>query len=278
MTAEDPPPPEEPDPKRQVFGPSPLAGERLGRGENFEASALTPLSPSPSPARGEGSQARAPRTRVPGLQSVAPTALSESLPTPPAITGLVLAGGRGTRMGGVDKGLQPHRGLPLARHALERLRPQVGALLVNANRHLDTYRAWGVGVVTDAQADFAGPLAGMLAGLEAAQTPWLVTVPCDTPGFPADLVARLAAAAQAEGADLALAATREADGSLQPQPVFCLLRTALAPSLRAFLGAGQRKIDRWTAQHRGATVVFDDAGAFFNANTLDELAALQREG
>lgn len=192
------------------------------------------------------------------------------------ITGLVLAGGRATRMGGVDKGLQPHRGVPLARHALERLRPQVGALLVNANRHLEAYRAWGVDVLPDAQADFAGPLAGLLAGLRAARTRWLVSVPCDTPGFPADLVARLTAAAQAEDADIALAATREADGRLQPQPVFCLLRTALAASLQAFLDGGQRKIDRWTAQHRCATVVFDDADAFFNANTLDELAALQR--
>lgn len=199
-------------------------------------------------------------------------------PTRDALTGLVLAGGRGTRMGGVDKGLQLHRGQPLARHALERLRTQTGALLVNANRHLDTYRGWGVSVVPDATGDFAGPLAGMLAGLEAAQTPWLVTVPCDTPGFPADLVARLAAAAQAEGADVAIAVTREADGRLQPQPVFCLLHAALAPSLRAFLDAGQHKIDRWTAQHRCATVVFDDADAFFNANTLEELAALQREG
>ena len=195
----------------------------------------------------------------------------------PDITGLVLAGGRATRMGGVDKGLQPHRGVPLARHALERLRPQVGALLVNANRHLETYRAWGVDVMPDAQADFAGPLAGLLAGLRAARTPWLVSVPCDTPGFPTDLVARLAAAAQAEGAAIAVAATREPDGRLQPQPVFCLLRTALAESLQAFLDGGQRKIDRWTAQHRCATVVFDDADAFFNANTLEELAALQRE-
>jgi molybdopterin-guanine dinucleotide biosynthesis protein A len=267
--------------------PSPASGEGLKTGlpacgsragGNSEASALAPLLPSASPARRGGRQASAPRSRIPGRQSVTSTALRGSLLTTPAITGLVLAGGRGTRMGGVDKGLQPHRGLPLARHALERLRPQVGALLVNANRHLDTYRAWGVGVVADAQADFAGPLAGMLAGLEAAQTPWLVTVPCDTPGFPADLVARLTAAAQEEDTDVAIAATHEADGSLQPQPVFCLLRTALAPSLRAFLDAGQRKIDRWTVQHRCATVIFDDADAFFNANTLDELAALQREG
>ncbi len=199
-------------------------------------------------------------------------------PTPGHTTGLVLAGGRGTRMGGVDKGLQAHQGVPLARHALERLRPQVGALLVNANRHLQTYRGWGVEVVADAQADFAGPLAGMLAGLGAARTPWLVTVPCDTPGFPADLVARLAAAAQAEGADVALAATREHDGRVQAQPVFCLLRTALAPSLQSFLDAGQRKIDRWTALHRCATVVFDEAQAFANANTLQELAALQGDG
>ncbi len=152
------------------------------------------------------------------------------------ITGLVLAGGRGSRMGGADKGLQNHRGLPLALHALLRLQPQVGATMLNANRNLGAYEAMGVPVWPDDHADFAGPLAGMLVGLAHCETPWLVTVPCDTPNFPADLVERLAAAAQAEGADIAMAATREpaqgADGdavargqpAVQVQPVFCLLK------------------------------------------------------
>ena len=202
------------------------------------------------------------------------------------ITRLVLAGGRGSRMGGADKGLQNHRGLPLALHALLRLQPQVGATMLNANRNLGAYEAMGVPVWPDDHADFAGPLAGMLVGLAHCETPWLVTVPCDTPNFPADLVERLAAAAQAEGADIAMAATREpaqgADGdavargqpAVQVQPVFCLLKASLLESLGEFLASGQRKIDRWTAQHRSATVVFDDSAAFFNANTLEELRRL----
>lgn len=191
------------------------------------------------------------------------------------ITGLVLAGGRGSRMGGVDKGLQSHAGIPLALHALLRLAPQVGAAMINANRNLAAYESMGVPVWPDALPDYPGPLAGMLAGLEHAQTGWLVTVPCDTPNFPIDLVERLARAADAEGADIAMAATVE-DGVVQVQPVFCLLRTTLLEDLVAFLHAGERKIDRWTGRHRCAQVVFDDAGAFFNANTLDELQRLQR--
>jgi molybdenum cofactor guanylyltransferase len=194
------------------------------------------------------------------------------------ITGLVLAGGRGSRMGGVDKGLQNHLGMPLALHCLLRLQLQVGSAMVNANRNLGAYESMGVPVWPDTQADFAGPLAGMLVGLEHCETPWLVTVPCDTPNFPLDLVERLAAAAQAEGADIAMAATQEPDAQGQPvvqvQPVFCLLKASLLESLQTFLDSGQRKIDRWTSQHRCATVVFDDSAAFFNANTVEELRRL----
>ena len=193
---------------------------------------------------------------------------------PEQITGLVLAGGRGSRMGGVDKGLQNHLGLPLALQALLRLRPQVGAVMVNANRNLGAYAAMGVPVWPDALADHPGPLAGFLAGLAHCQTPYLVTVPCDTPDFPTDLVERLAAALVAQDAEIAMAATLE-DGQVQLQPVFCLLAATLLDSLVAFIQGGQRRIDRWTGQHRCATVVFDDAGAFFNANTLDELQRLQ---
>lgn len=194
------------------------------------------------------------------------------------ITGLVLAGGRGSRMGGVDKGLQNHLGMPLALHSLLRLQGQVGSAMLNANRNLGAYESMGVPVWPDSQADFAGPLAGMLVGLEHCETPWLVTVPCDTPNFPIDLVERLAAAAQAEDAEIAMAATREPDDQgqtvVQVQPVFCLLKSSLLESLQAFLDSGQRKIDRWTAQHRCATVVFDDSAAFFNANTVEELRRL----
>ena len=199
-----------------------------------------------------------------------------SLPTipPEQITGLILAGGRGSRMGGADKGLQSHLGLPLALQALLRLQPQVGAVMVNANRNLAAYESMGVPVWPDALADYPGPLAGFLAGLEHCDTPYLVTVPCDTPNFPTDLVERLATALVAEGAEIAMAATLQ-DGQVQVQPVFCLMAATLLESLVAFTQGGQRKIDRWTGQHRCATVVFDDADAFFNANTPDELQRLQ---
>jgi molybdopterin-guanine dinucleotide biosynthesis protein A len=194
---------------------------------------------------------------------------------PDHITGLILAGGRGSRMGGVDKGLQNHQGMPLAMHALLRLGPQVGQLMINANRNLGAYESMGAPVWPDALPDYPGPLAGFLAGLEHCETPYLVTVPCDTPGFPLDLVERLAAALEANDADIAMASTLE-DGQAQVQPVFCLMKTTLMESLVKFTQSGQRKIDRWTAQHRCVEVPFDDAQAFFNANTLAELQQLQR--
>jgi molybdenum cofactor guanylyltransferase len=191
------------------------------------------------------------------------------------ITGPVLAGGRGSRMGGVDKGLQPHHGMPLAQHALLRLGPQVGELMINANRNLGAYESMGVPVWPDASADYPGPLAGLLAGLERCETPYLVSVPCDTPNFPDDLVAKLAQALVEQQADIAMAAIRE-DGQLRTQPVFCLLKSELMESLVAYLHSGERKIDRWTAMHRCVPVLFDDAAAFFNANTLAELQQLQQ--
>lgn len=191
------------------------------------------------------------------------------------ITGLVLAGGRGSRMGGLDKGLQLHEGQPLALHALQRLRPQVGALLLNANRNHQAYAAMGAPVCPDALPDHPGPLAGFLAGLAACRTPWLLAVPCDTPHFPADLALRMAQAARDAQADVALAATRDAQGRVWLQPVFCLMKASLGVSLAEFTASGQRKVERWTALHRRVPVVFDDASAFDNANTLDELQRLQ---
>jgi len=191
------------------------------------------------------------------------------------ITGVVLAGGRGSRMGGVDKGLQNHRGMSLALHALMRLQPQVGTVMINANRNLGAYEAMGAPVWPDAMPDHPGPLAGLLTGLEHCETPYLVSVPCDTPDFPTDLVARLSAALVQADAEIAMAAAPE-EGTLRTQPVFCLLKADLLRSLLDYLQSGQRKIDRWTALHRCAVVEFDDAQAFFNANTLAELQQLQR--
>ena len=201
------------------------------------------------------------------------------------ITGLVLAGGRGSRMGGVDKGLQNFNGTPLALHALLRLAPQVGHTMVNANRNLAAYESFGAPVWPDGVADYAGPLAGFLVGLERCETPYLLTVPCDTPLFPTDLAARMAEALEREDADIAMAcgAEPQEDGSVQvrTQPVFCLLRAELLESLVSFTQAGGRKIDAWTATHKTVLVPFDREGdareAFFNANTLDELHALERQ-
>lgn len=188
-----------------------------------------------------------------------------------AITGLVLAGGRGTRMGGVDKGLQHFQGQPLARHALERLRPQVGSMMVSANRHLDDYTTFGVPVWPDVDAEFAGPLAGMLAGLAHCSTPYLACVPCDAPLFPLDLVVRLASGQ----ADIVVATAPDAEGMQRLQPVFCLIRTDLQGSLAQFIAAGGRKVGQWMALHHCMTVPFTDGQAFFNANTLVELAGIQ---
>ncbi len=205
------------------------------------------------------------------------------------ITGLVLAGGRGSRMGGIDKGLQMLGGQPLVWHALERLRPQVGALAINANRHAETYARHGVPVWPDAQADFPGPLAGMLAGLTHCETEWLVTVPCDTPHFPTDLVARLCAAATTGAVRVAMPVTdaaagnsaqgqRAAQTTAQPQPVFCLMHRSLRAPLEAALAAGERKIERFTRGQGQVLVPFAEAEAFFNANTPDDLEHLRATG
>ncbi len=191
------------------------------------------------------------------------------------ITGLVLAGGRGSRMGGVDKGLQPYRGRPLAQWALDRLAPQVGSLLISANRNPERYRAMGAVVCADEVAEYPGPLAGMLAGLTHCRTPLLATVPCDTPDFPPDLVDRLAQGLLGIDAELAMAYSREAQ-RLVPQPVFCLMKTSLRESLREFIASGERKTGLWARQQRHAQVVFEDETAFININTLVELERLQR--
>ena len=200
------------------------------------------------------------------------------------ITGLVLAGGRGSRMGGVDKGLQNFNSTPLALHALLRLQMQEGGLvggqMVNANRNLAAYEAFGVPVWPDTLDGYAGPLAGFMTGLERCETPYLLTVPCDTPLFPLDLAVRLAQAFEDDTTEIAMAAAPEEDGQLRPQPVFCLIRVELMESLLTFTQAGGRKIDRWTDQHRTVIVPFDRPGddpkAFFNTNTLAELHALEK--
>jgi molybdopterin-guanine dinucleotide biosynthesis protein A len=181
-------------------------------------------------------------------------------PRPDNITGWVLAGGQGLRMGGVDKGLQSFQGQPLALIALERLRPQVNTVHINANRHLDDYRAWGCKVYPDKDQGFAGPLMGFLTGLHHCETEWLMVVPCDSPFFPLDLVARLAEGAHRQQTAIVMVnaheLTKQGVLELRAQPVFCLLHKKLEVSLQEFLTTGSRKIDTWTAQHPVAVVDF----------------------
>ncbi len=191
---------------------------------------------------------------------------------PIEITGVILAGGQGSRMGGIDKGLQAFRGKPMVQHAIERLAPQVDELLINANRNAEAYAGFGHRVVADEVEGFAGPLAGFERGLAHARGALVMTVPCDSPFLPADLVARLAAALDAHDAELAVAKTGR-----QAHPVFSLMRRSVHASLVEFLGRGERKIDRWYAALAVVEVAFDDEpDAFLNINTLDELAGLER--
>jgi molybdenum cofactor guanylyltransferase len=191
--------------------------------------------------------------------------------TSPKITALILAGGRGSRMGSVDKGLQLFKGKPMVAHVLERLAPQVDEVIINANRSINEYTAFGHRVVPDAIDGFAGPLAGLHVGMTHATTPLIVTAPCDSPFLPLDLVAHLLAAMEKENADLAVAKTFD-----QVHPVFCLVKRELEPHLRAFLETGQRKIDKWYATLKIVEVQFDDQeAAFANVNTEDELRALE---
>jgi molybdopterin-guanine dinucleotide biosynthesis protein A len=185
------------------------------------------------------------------------------------VTGIVLAGGMGRRMGGVDKGLVLLSGQPMVAQVLARLAPQVGALVINANQNLERYAAFGHPVVPDDVGGFAGPLAGLHAGMSRATTPYVATAPCDSPFLPDDLVARLAAGMTRQRAQLAVAHT-----FAQPHPVFALVERSVFPHLTAFLRDGGRKIDAWYATLRVVAVPFDDEeAAFRNINTADELAA-----
>ena len=194
-------------------------------------------------------------------------------PADAGITGVILAGGLARRMGGADKGLQPFRGQPLVAHVIERLAPQVDRLIINANRNLDAYAAFGLPLLKDALDGFPGPLAGLYTALREATTPWVATAPCDSPLLPDDLVARLHAAATAEGKPLAIAT---ADG--RAHPVFCLCSTALAEPLGAYLADGGRRVMDWCSAMQAVAVDFSDRpGAFGNFNTLDDLAVDQLE-
>ncbi len=186
---------------------------------------------------------------------------------PVLITGVILAGGQGSRMGGEDKGLVMYRGRPLIEPVLARLRPQVGTVLLSANRNLERYREYGLPIVADRLDGFQGPLAGFAAALEVATTPWLVTVPCDGPDLAEVLVQRLWQGAQAASAEIAVAH----DGA-RMHSVYALMRRDVLPGLRAFLARGERKIGLWFEEYRTERVDFSDMPErFFNLNTPQDI-------
>jgi molybdopterin-guanine dinucleotide biosynthesis protein A len=187
-----------------------------------------------------------------------------------SITGLILAGGRGTRMDQADKGLQDLGGMPLVQHVLTRLKLQVDQVIINANRNINAYEHFGEPVYADSLPDFAGPLAGLQTGLMHCKTPLLVCVPCDSPCLPLDLIARLHAALAAADADLAVASSG-IGSERRTHPVFCLLKTALLPKLTAYLQDGGRKVSAWQATQRMVEVHFEDDAAFRNINSRDDL-------
>jgi molybdopterin-guanine dinucleotide biosynthesis protein A len=188
------------------------------------------------------------------------------------ITGVILAGGRGSRMGTVDKGLKLLRGKPMVQWVAERFAPQVAEVLVNANQNIDRYQLLGYKVIPDEIGGFAGPLAGLHRGLSEASHELVATSPCDSPFLPLDLIARLRAAMEKAGADLTVAKTGD-----QPHPVFCLCRRTVLPGLTDFLAGGGRKIDLWYSKLKMVEVLFDDQpGGFSNVNTVAELEAFER--
>ncbi|MGV0980885.1 MAG: molybdenum cofactor guanylyltransferase MobA [Polynucleobacter sp.] len=196
--------------------------------------------------------------------------------TPQDITGLILAGGRAQRMGGIDKGLISFHGKPLIESAIDRLQPQVGTILINANRSITKYSHYGYPVLMDETPDFSGPLAGFSVGLKHCKTPYLLTSPCDSPLLPNDLAEKMGTELEKNNLELVFASSKENDGKIWSQPVFCLMKSSLKDSLDVFLCKGDLKIDRWFKELRSGTVVFENPQVFANVNTPEELAALEK--
>lgn len=191
------------------------------------------------------------------------------------ITGLILAGGRAQRMGGIDKGLIPFHNKPLIESAIAKLKPQTQSIIINANRNITKYASYGYPVIMDETPDFSGPLAGYAVGLKACKTSYLLTSPCDSPLLPNNLAELLSAEMERGDFQLVYASSKETDGKVWAQPVFCLMRTNLQESLTQFLMKGDLKIDRWFKELRCSTVIFDDPQVFANVNTPEELKALE---
>ncbi|MDH3311197.1 MAG: molybdenum cofactor guanylyltransferase [Gammaproteobacteria bacterium] len=199
--------------------------------------------------------------------------MSEAVIPQKEITGVILAGGRAQRMGGIDKGLIWLNGKPMIAHVIAALRAEIDNLLINANRNREKYAAFGYPVIPDIMDGYLGPLAGMASGMRAASTPYIVTTPCDSPLIPSNLVQQLYETLLRENADISVAHDSE-----RMHPVFALIRRDLLPDLLDFLNAGQRKIDRWYARHRLAVAYFRDRPeAFRNVNSPEERAKLESE-
>lgn len=191
------------------------------------------------------------------------------------VEGLILCGGQAQRMGGQDKGLIELHKKPLFQHGIDRLGPQVGQLMINANRNIETYEQSGLPVYPDSYLNFSGPLAGFHVGLKNCASPFLAVIPCDSPLFPEDLVKQLYEAIEKENADVSYVVTQNQEGKKFSHPVFCLLRNGLLKQLTDFLDQGERKIDRWFHQLRYVEVLFDDDEAFANINTIDDLTQIE---
>lgn len=187
------------------------------------------------------------------------------------ISAIILSGGRATRMNGVNKGLVLLQNKPLIQHVIGRLKPQVGEMLINANREIVHYQAFGLPVIQDEDADFIGPLAGFILGLQHAKHNYVLTVPCDSPLLPLDLADRLNNSMAAARADIAIASS---DGNIYP--VFCLMKKSVLPSLLAYIVSGERKVSAWQKSLNYIEVDFsDNSQAFTNLNTFDDLADLE---
>lgn len=184
-----------------------------------------------------------------------------------SITAVILAGGEARRMGGQDKGLIELGGRPMIEYVLDNLKPQVSGIIINANRNHDIYRGYGYPVIADERSGYHGPLAGMASCMQVIETALMLTVPCDSPYLPTDLVARLYMKLLEDAADISVAHTGE-----RMQPVFSLLKRSLYDSLRAYLDQGERKIDKWYAKHALTTVDFSDKPeTFININSPEDI-------
>jgi molybdenum cofactor guanylyltransferase len=187
------------------------------------------------------------------------------------ITGLILAGGNARRMGGVDKGLVVVKGEYLICHVLNRIKPQVEFLMINANRNIDTYKALSSSIIEDQTKQRLGPLAGIQAGLYNCKTPYMISVPCDVPKIPLDICNRLYVKLMEHNSDCAMPVTQDNEGVKRSHPAILLLKKQLIDSLDFYLESGGRKIDQWTGALKCTEVLFEESQDFLNINKREDI-------